>query len=271
MKKTAVAPDDWNYKMCKKIAQLTKVIYTLNCKTEDNEERLQWYLRQHKEELAKVCREYESQLESYLEKLKQKDGEKQTALSEVENKHSTLLREAEEGFRTKVTALTTQVEEAKRHYTDAIKDFSDGQVASLKKEMEDLKRSKNEEMEGLVKEYNERYKSMLAQQMDAADEREKELNETWGAKVKALEEEIALMKKNASAELDDKSRSVQDLMTQNAKLAKANETLDNENTELKGKIAQAESDKQNNGKTSFFGAEKYLVRPKTRKNSYTPV
>jgi Tfp pilus assembly major pilin PilA len=46
--------DLW-YKACKKIAQLTKVIYFLNTQTEDTELQLQEERHQHRDELIKVC------------------------------------------------------------------------------------------------------------------------------------------------------------------------------------------------------------------------
>ena len=196
--------------MSKKIAQLTKVIYQLNCRNEDGDAQVRSVADRYEEEIASIMGDAKTKigtlrdelatkndskkLESVVKELsRQHDKEKEAAMRELEAlKRSVLDKEgdAKKNFEERMLAASREVAKAKEDFNSALNDIR-ATSSNSASEMDAFRRKKDEETDALVKEYNERYKAMLAQQMDEQDQLEKRLNSEWGAKVDAIQAEMA--------------------------------------------------------------------------------
>ncbi len=108
------ANHEMHIKMSKKIAQLTKVIYSLNSKNDDHEEIVEGLKNAHKEELEKVMVESKEKIGHYKQKL-ELVKEQESLISKLQNllederqeKHKFL--EDFEDFKSKKSDLDTEV------------------------------------------------------------------------------------------------------------------------------------------------------------------
>ena len=200
---------DVHFKMSKKIAQLTKVIYQLNCRNEDGDAYSRSVADRYEEEIATIMGEARSKistlrdelaakneskkLESMVKELsRQHDKERDAAMKELDTlKRGMLEREADakRNFDERMQSAAKEVAKAKEDFSAAIRDIRNAS-SNATSELDEYRRKKEEEMDALVKEYNERYKAMLAQQMDEQDQLERRLNEESVAKIAAMRSEL---------------------------------------------------------------------------------
>ncbi|CCW64388.1 unnamed protein product [Phytomonas sp. EM1] len=198
--------EGWDFKMCKKIAQLTKVVYTLNCRNEDNEERTKWLVQCHENEMQRMQQECAKQIGAAADKIKQAETNKIQAVRTMEANYQTSLNEAREAFAEKLQWITAAAEAAKENYERRLKKVQEETSIAQQEELGKLRDAKDFEVAGLVKEYNERYKSMLAEQMDIRDALEKQLRAEWELKVKTIQQELDSAKSASDAQLGAKSK-----------------------------------------------------------------
>ncbi len=208
---------DLHHKMSKKIAQLTKVIYHLNTKNEDNQSMIEAVQQQHQVELDMVAKEALSRMAStkelaemkqkmmatatQMEKLQKKHGDeklktindfekfKQLAkeqeekyTSEFEQKYDFLCADYEKAnlsFEEKLIAFEKTKKEMKAKLSDALS--SGGDVA------DELRNKHEAELEECIKQSNEKYQSMLVEQLA----RQEQLKRDYEEKLSALRKESA--------------------------------------------------------------------------------
>ncbi len=182
---------DCYYKMAKKIAQLTKVIFQLHTKTLDNEELISSLRRGYEREIDSIVKEadgiitrqrtaIQAQAEGaanpkQLEELRsQHEGDKQRFLKELEQYKQTV---------TDREAKTTQEHEAElgrfRKSVDELRNKYELKLNAMglqiramepyKKSVEDLRHLHKTELENLVKEHNRKYNELAKAKLASED------------------------------------------------------------------------------------------------------
>jgi len=181
---------DADYKMFKKIAQLTKVIYHLHTRNEENEEVVKGIKRAYEKEIESIVKDANSIISRQKEAIRvQKDSvdlkAKFTALHEkqelekkqlqadfnsykqqVTDKENKMCNEKEETLR-KIKAEVISLKGSYECKLESLSKLAKGNE-SLKKTMEDMKRLHKEEIENHIKENNKKYSDLL--QSKFADE-----------------------------------------------------------------------------------------------------
>ncbi|KAJ9467336.1 hypothetical protein DIPPA_08475 [Diplonema papillatum] len=224
---------DVHHKMSKKIAQLTKVIYHLNTKNDDNEHQMQQITDMYETEIEDILADARRKIITFKEQLEvQKSHDKaQLALSEMTRVHQkeksdivqeytvfkkkTLENERALKLQSEktISKLTAEVQKLKDGFQSRYQAFAEGQRGLEQKgydALEELRKLKDGELEGTIQEYNEKYKAMLAKQMQLRDEDEQRLAEGWTAKLKEEEGRRAAVELQLQAALkeakDDKAK-----------------------------------------------------------------
>lgn len=162
---------DMHLKMSKKIAQLTKVIYALNTKNDENEAVLQALRDQNEEEKQQLLNDMQNKLQLYKSRL---DGETdhkrqisilQTRISEYEQhsasvedrlarlKQETSVREQQQQqeYNQQVQQLTQDVLRAKREFEDHLQGFEAWRKKKEAEHMEALGESESRHVKELDK------------------------------------------------------------------------------------------------------------------------
>ena len=218
---------DVHHKMSKKIAQLTKVIYHLNTKNDDNEYQLQQITDLYECEIEDILADAKRKIIAYKEQLEESRSQDKAKLAVQElqrtheNEKSDMVAEfsafrkaaVENETRLKadtedaVARLTAEVQTVKEQFVRRHREFEEGQRGLEQKGYDalgELRKIKDEEMENTVQEYNEKYKAMLAKQLGAQDELEASLRAQFKSDVEAAEaaagarhEEVSAMLKAA--------------------------------------------------------------------------
>lgn len=237
--------DIWDYKMCKKIAQLTKVIYTLNCRTEDNEARTKWIEESHQREIARITSEWERKISETLEKVKRIETSKAASIRALEENHKRMLEDARKGLSERAAKLESELERHRNSLNESLETAQKNCQMDLESEIARIRTLKDKEIENLVKEYNEKYNSMLLEQLNAKDSLESELNRSWGEKVaevnrklKSAEDSLSNKLRNSADALEAQKGENSTLMLRNASLEEEVQRLEN----LKGKLSAENED-----------------------------
>ncbi|CUG86092.1 Hypothetical protein, putative [Bodo saltans] len=228
---------DLNFKMSKKIAQLTKVIYQLNCRNEDSDVHARIIADRYEGEITCIMADAKDKLTSLRDALNAKndDDKVQRVIKEMTKLHQKEKDDAtkkfdefrekvirneqtlKQNFEERVAAMSRELAQCKEDFAKSVKDLRDQQSssnASGKKEFDDILARKNKEMDDLVKEYNEKYKKMLAEQLDAQDQLEKRLNDEWKKKYDALQAQLKGQSGELGSLLADEKNRVAELMSQ---------------------------------------------------------
>lgn len=221
---------DMHYKMCKKIAQLTKVIYQLNTQNEDNGAWTDHLRQKHEEEVRTLCSDAERRAEEMREELRRTREQHNASVETALQQYKTELGEMRKTYAQKVDSITDEVLASKAEFERVIAEVkaqsqaraaeeaarisaaSKAEAAKLcaakEEEIANLRATKETEVANLVREYNDRYKSMLAEQMDARDSLEEQIRllqsqcddsaathadvlQQWAEKLKKTEDEAA--------------------------------------------------------------------------------
>ncbi len=183
-------PDAY-HKMSKKIAQLTKVIFHLHTRNEENEEFVKALRKSYEREIDSIVREANTIISRQREAVQaQKDAGDVTAkLKDLQERHESDKRAAQqeiERFRKQVAEKETRVCAEKEETLKRVKDEVDslkgkyeekmrslGTAAkggeALKKALEEMKRLHQIELENHVKESNKKYNDLLKEKMVGED------------------------------------------------------------------------------------------------------
>ncbi|RNF26322.1 protein FAM184A [Trypanosoma conorhini] len=204
---------DAHYKMCKKIAQLTKVIYQLNTQNEDYDARNAELRQRQEEELRTVCSEAEGRVEELRKAFLEEEEKRAGAMEAMQQRYRTELKEAKDAFARKTASMVDELSTSKARFEEVVAEVkakameeavkasaasaaaAEAAHAAKEEELERLKAAKEEEIANLVREYNERYKAMLAEQMDARDaleEQSRQLQSQFDAAATAHAEELQM-------------------------------------------------------------------------------
>lgn len=210
--------DTWEFKTCKKIAQLTKVIYTLNCRSEDNETRFTWIQECHRNELERLAKEYESKIAQLTEKIEQIDSGKAASLTALEKNQSNTIAELKSDFSERAQKMADDLVLQKKLLNERLDAEIEKNKEILENEVANAYQLKDKEVEKLVKEYNAKYNDMLLEQLNAKDVLEKELNASWSQKVAELEERLRVVQDALGGKLRDASKNLDLLESKNKEL-----------------------------------------------------
>lgn len=200
---------DLHFRMSKKVAQLTKVIYQLNCRGEDSDQQTRLVADRYESEISEIMSDAKEKISSLRDQLtSKKDDEKiQRVILEMTRQHEmekadamrifekfkeqALQNEsaAKLKFDERIVNVTIDLQSCKEDFTKHVKLIKEQQSSCSsagKNALDELRRLKEKEVDDLVREYNERYKLMLAQQLDEQDKQEKRLNLEWSKKLDDL-------------------------------------------------------------------------------------
>ncbi|KAI9352619.1 hypothetical protein BDR26DRAFT_196572 [Obelidium mucronatum] len=184
--KGVIAPPEVVFKMSKKIAQLTKVIYYLNTKNEDHNVEIQSLIDAYEEELAEVI----------------KDGTTQVADLKVRLETTELkVSEADKMIQTYVNTIQNQEEELRNCYT---------REEALKEQVQDIARRTSEELESNLKSMEnltqsqqlERDMNMAVQLKEMKEKHREQIEKMEADNAKTLKQFIEDLK-NAQAMVKD--------------------------------------------------------------------
>nr|XP_046269806.1 protein FAM184B isoform X2 [Scatophagus argus] len=203
-------------KMCKKIAQLTKVIYSLNMKNEEQEAALQALSHAHHEELHRIlmetCHEGEgSALRTRLLELQESLDEQHRVGAQVQADFEYFRIQAEERERETEAELRKEFEErlqaAEEELQEAKAQISDAQEESLRlsKELEKA----GMQIQNLDAKCEELQKADEDRKKEEEVEGETEGREDLG-KVKMLLEEVKALKEERDREEEERRRAVKE-------------------------------------------------------------
>ncbi|KAG6620733.1 Histidine--tRNA ligase [Phytophthora cinnamomi] len=189
--------------MCKKVAQLTKVIFQLNTRNEDYQAEAEHTRTAHTAEVQKLTQDAVDKMRALQSKLqaqaataaqreRQHVADRQKLMSEAQQqqRRSQASRAAaEEAFQAKVAELETQVQDAQRAFDERVEQLMQlatakekervvsSQQAAMANEvkMDELREKHTDEVEQLVTTSNAKYNKMLAEQLRAQDALKAEL------------------------------------------------------------------------------------------------
>ena len=165
--------EDIHVKMCKKIAQLTKVIYNLNSRSEESESIIDSMKKEYKNNITRITEEnkhqihlwkskykehenYEKEVEKYLKGFEElKDHNRMLQKTIDESKEKSLLNEKhlKSDYENKLLDLQNKLLERKREYNETIDRFEtlqkkleitkQGKIANISKQNEEIEKLKD--------------------------------------------------------------------------------------------------------------------------------
>jgi predicted nucleic acid-binding Zn-ribbon protein len=208
---------DLHHKMSKKIAQLTKVIYHLNTKNEDNQSMIEAISQQHQIELDMVAKEAMTRMASTKElaEMKQKMMATASQMERLQKKHADekaktindfekfkkLAKDQEEKYTTefeqKYDFLCGDYEKANVSFQEKLNAFEKAKIV-MKSQLEealssggsvasDMKKKHETELEECIRMSNEKYQAMLCDQLALQEQLKRDYEE----KLAKLREETA--------------------------------------------------------------------------------
>ena len=161
--------------MCKKIAQLTKVIYQLNTVNEDHAAEMETTKRQHKAEVNDVLRDATAKISKFKESM--------SSLKEMANAKAQLAQEKERFSREKERSvrdfakILAEKEKSVRGEYDTKIDKAEANVLGLKKKFESAVKVFEETTKSLVEEKGKARQELERQKSETEQERQKKENE----------------------------------------------------------------------------------------------
>lgn len=245
---------DLHLKMSKKIAQLTRVIYHLNAKHEDNAAELASFREQHNSEVSAILEDAMGKLNVFQSQLKERNAAKEAeeAVNKLSKKHAGEKRKAMEQFKNfkarvqdrekainkavqeKLVKLRTEVESLREKFASRTKEL-ESVVGKLKNsasisqtQLDELNTKHREEIDTLVKDSNEKYQAMLMQKLDEIDA----LQEKSNADIRSMNDthvkELEALKVGQNSEVSEMQ----------IKIAELQKELDNVQEMLGSKLEQ---------------------------------
>lgn len=193
-------PNEASVKMCKKIAQLTKVIYALNTKLDDHEVALQSLQDGYEEEMKQMVTETENKLLQYKLKL-------ETAL-DIQDQYNKVKDTLQESQLTK-KQLQDEIEQVKVSHTEKNKMLTEDYESRLK-DIENQLQTVTEDRDRLVSHLKEVKQSSsnnlesVANSLKENHTREIEaIQSTLNNKVTNLEQEITALKSKYETQIEE--------------------------------------------------------------------
>eukprot|EP00906_Rhabdomonas_costata_P008337 RCo011881 len=259
---------DLHHKMCKKIAQLTKVIYHLNTKNDDHEWEMRSLSDQYESEISEILKDAGTKMKLLKQQLEEQLSADRVnqALQQLVEQHQKEKEEALKGFEAfkkkvranesrlvqagegKAQQLLGELNSVKAEFQKRVEEFTKATTAMQGKSTDDLaalKQQKSEEMEDLVRTYNEKYKAMLAQQLEEKEALRAELEKAMEKKVAQCKLEEERTRNRLTAELDQLRSKHQDSASASAAShAKALEDLQGKLTAASAEAAELQQQLQ---------------------------
>ncbi|KAG7377592.1 hypothetical protein PHYPSEUDO_011408 [Phytophthora pseudosyringae] len=193
----AAAAADLHLKMCKKVAQLTKVIFQLNTRNEDYQAEAEHTRTAHAAEIRKLTQDAADKMRALQGKLqthaataaqreRQHVADRQKLMNEAQQQqrrtHASRAT-AEDAFQAKVAELEAHVQDAQRAFEERVEQLTQlaaakekerawsaqQEVAAREASCEELRLKQADEVEQLVTTSNAKFNRMLAEQLRAQD------------------------------------------------------------------------------------------------------
>ena len=198
---------DLHHKMSKKIAQLTKVIYHLNTKNEDNQSMIEALQAQHQVEIDMVAKEALTRMATtkelaemkqkmlatagQMEKLNKKHADDKAKTIADFEKFKDMVKEREDKYTTefeqKYDFLNADYEKANASFQSKLSAFEDAKkrmqerlddaLASGGDVAADLKKAHEKELQECIRAANDKYQAMLVDQLALQEQLKKEYEE----------------------------------------------------------------------------------------------
>ncbi|KAF4740806.1 hypothetical protein FOZ62_016053, partial [Perkinsus olseni] len=183
-----LTPDEVHHKMCKKIAQLTKVIFHLNSKNEENERLVQAHTKAYQRDIDTLTVEYNQRVAALNNIVKQAKAHEETLLGEVnstkaiagrekdraaerllslEGEYSKALKGQEDAFENELVNVLERVR--------AMKSEHEKESKALTNSIDELKRRHHADAEALSQSHEEEVSRLKSQSDSVAKEFEKQL------------------------------------------------------------------------------------------------
>ncbi|RLN20139.1 hypothetical protein BBI17_004898 [Phytophthora kernoviae] len=194
---SAAAAAELHLKMCKKVAQLTKVIFQLNTRNEDYQAEAERTRSSHTTEIQRLTQDatdkmrvlqtkLQNQTASAAQRERQHIVDRQQLINETQQQQRSAQASraaVEEAFQTKVTEMEIQVQDAQRAFDERLEQItqlaatkereralsSENATTAFEVRLDELKEKHIEEVEQLVTTSNAKYNRMLAEQLRAQD------------------------------------------------------------------------------------------------------
>lgn len=261
---------DIHHKMSKKIAQLTKVIFHLNTKSDEAALYHQAQAEAYEKEIDRIVREANniiSKQRELLEKHKQAGdvgamvAQIQTQYEEAKGKAQTdiaLLRSRTEERETAIRKESREqldiykreIGELKAAFQKQLSQFEGKQLTSAST-IDDIERRHKQEIDAYVKEQNAKYSKLLQEKLDSEDalrdemdKRLKALNAEWEKKLKETVDKIKAEERSKAQKLFDQAGAdflkkldqaeaqIKELASSNSNLTSANRILTDQKSKL---------------------------------------
>jgi chromosome segregation ATPase len=269
---------DLHHKMSKKIAQLTKVIYHLNTRNEDNEFEKALKNEQHELEIDSIVKDAAQKINHFKDLLAKKTSEavSQSTVKKLKEMHNKERKRAQQqlkdlekqfgeneekirlDYQKNLDSLTALFNEQKANFQAKIKDFN-AKIKQFKdqkkRDDEQLRREQEKnksEINDLVKTNNTKYNNMLAEQLNEQDrlkeslqrKHEQEIQELKEKYEKQLQDQRSELLSSHSSEQADTQSIISKLKQNIADLTKSEANLKQKNDQLNQSITQLENSKQ---------------------------
>eukprot|EP00940_MAST-03C_sp_MAST-3C-sp2_P001864 g1864.t1 len=160
---------DLHKKMSKKIAQLTRVIYQLNCRNEDSHEELDAMATRHEKDMEEIMKDAADKINRFKSRLakQKKDAKTAGAIEALKKQHR---KEKEEALQ----ALADLKKRSKQQQREIHKTMQ-ARLALLQKEVSDVRAGFEKKKSALQKDAD-RKKDQLLSMKKKASRLEEELN-----------------------------------------------------------------------------------------------
>ncbi|KAF4650107.1 hypothetical protein FOZ61_000664 [Perkinsus olseni] len=200
-----LTPDEVHHKMCKKIAQLTKVIFHLNSKNEENERLVQAHTKAYQRDIDTLTVEYNQRVAALSDIVKQSKAHEETLLGEVNSTKAIASREKDRAAE-RLLSLEGEYSKALKGQEDAfenelvnvlervraMKSEHEKESKALTNSIDELKRRHEAGAEALRQSHEKQLSRLKSQSDSAAEEFEKQLlleREAHAESLRRLEEE----------------------------------------------------------------------------------
>jgi len=203
---TSIYNEDLHIKMCKKIAQLTKVIYNLNSKAEEHDSIVDAIKKEHKSNITRIIKESKEQLLVYQSKCKEHENHEkqmkqttsmckeledhnkrlQSSFDEYIEKSALNERNLRSDYENKLLDLQNKLLERRREHVELLDKFESFQkelVASKQGKAVEISRTHNE---------LQKMRTKFSQEIDRYEHKQKKLENTL--------EEVKTEKENCKQE-----------------------------------------------------------------------
>lgn len=186
---TSTTKDIHSFRMQKKIAQLTNVIFELHTLHDEHQQEIDELKNIHEAEITQIVASYQSSINSLKKQLKQQDVETIIQKQSVKFQHEFQAYKTEmmkketsmkDAFQKKISDLIEEIDDKKDSFHDRITEFSTKLRNMQDNNLEEIKQLKKQheiELQNLTHNSNKRYNDMYASMIEECENYKKQLND----------------------------------------------------------------------------------------------